>query len=217
MTSVYLFPGKRHKPLLPDLTGHKSNSSEEAAHESDLALIERIAGIRQQTLDTADTKDKPKGAAPARKKGRPAIHQRLPDCAFQAITTETGRRYYLACREEDEWERCVAAVAAKRHSTCLLNTSYSALKAQAQNEQIRQDAIRARRLQREEDSGLESGPEDDGGGDEVLWVEKFKPRRYLHLLSDEVRRHGSYLFIYRFMTPYFFNFCFYFLFLSPAE
>ncbi|KAG0712700.1 hypothetical protein GWK47_017857 [Chionoecetes opilio] len=148
-----------------------------------------------------------------RKKGRPAIHQRLPDCAFQAVTTETGRRYYLACREEDEWERCVAAVAAKRHSTCLLNTSYSALKAQAQNEQIRQDAIRARRLQREEESGLESGPEDDGGGDEVLWVEKFKPRRYLHLLSDKVR--GQCIFLFHLhISPCSFHFSHLFPFLS---
>lgn len=53
--------------------------------------------------------------------------------------------------------------------------------------QIRLDALQAKRLAEEEDSGLESGAEEDSGNVEELWVEKFKPRQYLHLLSDEVR------------------------------
>lgn len=35
---------------------------------------------------------------------------------------------------------------------------------------------------------MESGAEEDSGNVEELWVEKFKPRQYLHLLSDEVRQ-----------------------------
>lgn len=56
------------------------------------------------------------------------------------------------------------------------------------SQQIRLDALHAKRLAKEEDSGMESGAEEDSGNNEVLWVEKFKPRQYLHLLSDEVRK-----------------------------
>ncbi|XP_063865703.1 chromosome transmission fidelity protein 18 homolog isoform X1 [Scylla paramamosain] len=175
---------KRHKPLLPEVdVGLRDPTVDLVAHEADLALIDRIVEMRQ-IEETPELTAQISTVVPVRKK-RSTIHHRLPDGAFQAITTETGRRFYLNCIEEDEWDRGVAAVATSQHTTCLLSTSYSTLKAQARLEQIRRDALQARRLEKEEDSGLESGTEDDGNNNEVLWVEKFKPRRYLHLLSDE--------------------------------
>ncbi|XP_045103960.1 chromosome transmission fidelity protein 18 homolog isoform X2 [Portunus trituberculatus] len=175
---------KRHKPLLPEVdVGLRDPTIDLVAHEADIALINRIVEMRQ-VEETPDITTQINTVVPVRKK-HTNIHHHLPDGAFQAITTETGRRFYLNCIEEDEWDRSVAAVATSQHTTCLLSTSYSTLKAQAQLEQIRRDALQARRLEKEEDSGLESGTEDDGSNSEVLWVEKFKPKRYLHLLSDE--------------------------------
>lgn len=52
-------------------------------------------------------------------------------------------------------------------------------------QQIRQDARRAKSLQEAEDSGMESGV-DEAVVKDTLWVEKYKPKHYLDLLSDEV-------------------------------
>lgn len=68
------------------------------------------------------------------RKNRVTIHRRVPDTAFQAITTEAGHRFYLTCLEEDEWDRCIASVTSSQQTTCLLSTSYSTLKAQALQE-----------------------------------------------------------------------------------
>ena len=48
------FPGKRHKPLLPEVdVGLRDPTIDLAAHEADLALIDRIVEMRQteKTLD----------------------------------------------------------------------------------------------------------------------------------------------------------------------
>ncbi|XP_050727858.1 chromosome transmission fidelity protein 18 homolog [Eriocheir sinensis] len=175
---------KRQKSLLPEVDiGLRDPTLDLAKHEADLALMDRIMEIRQ-TKETADHPNQTSTVAPARKK-HVTIHRRVPDEAFQAITTEAGDRFYLNCLEEDEWDRSIASVTSSQHKACLLNTSYSTLKAQALQEQIRLDALHAKRLAEEEDSGMESGAEEDSGNNEELWVEKFKPRQYLHLLSDE--------------------------------
>lgn len=70
----------------------------------------------------------------SRRKKHVTIHRRVPDAAFQAITTEAGDRFYLNRIEEDEWDCSIASVASSQHRTCLLNTSYATLKAQAQQE-----------------------------------------------------------------------------------
>ena len=48
LISVYLFPGKRHKPLLPEIgVGLRDSTFDVVAHEADLALIDRIVEMRQ--------------------------------------------------------------------------------------------------------------------------------------------------------------------------
>ncbi|XP_042861945.1 chromosome transmission fidelity protein 18 homolog [Penaeus japonicus] len=175
---------KKQKSLLPSLA--KSNNSKDIAeHEADMDLINRILETRKglhrtellDAVQTVNVCERPKHEA--------RIYKRLPDGAFQAVTTEAGKRYYLTKIEEDEWDSQVKSITASQKSNCLLNIPYSQLKAQAEQEQIRQDARRARSLQEAEDSGLESGVEDEEVVKDTLWVEKYKPKQYLDLLSDE--------------------------------
>lgn len=177
---------KRLKPLVPLVgIGVKDPKSDEAAHEADLFLIERITEIRK-SLHVSEFLESASVTVTERHKHTARIHRHIPDGDFQAITTETGRRFYLNKIEEEEWDNKIASLAAVQKSTRFLNIPYSVLRAQAENEQIRQDAKRAALLQDAEDSGLESGMEEDNDSNsELLWVEKFKPRHYFDLLSDE--------------------------------
>ncbi|XP_047486138.1 chromosome transmission fidelity protein 18 homolog isoform X1 [Penaeus chinensis] len=175
---------KKQKPLLPNV-GKSNNPQDIAKHEADLDLINRILETRKglqrpelsDAVQTINVCERPKHEA--------RIYKRLPDGAFQAITTETGERYYLTKIEEDEWDSQVNSITASHKANCLLNIPYIQLKAQAEQEQIRQDARRARSLQEAEDSGMESGVEDEEVVKDTLWVEKYKPKYYLDLLSDE--------------------------------
>lgn len=177
---------KRHKVLVPEVNiGIKDPTLDLAAHEADLSLIERIIDIRK-SLHTSEFLESAPSASDIRSKHTARVHLHVPDQAFQAITTETGERFYLTKVEEEEWDSQISSVAAAQKTTCFLNTPYPILKARAENEQIRQDAKRAACLQEAEDSGMESGMEEEvESNKEALWVEKFKPEHYLHLLSDE--------------------------------
>lgn len=62
------------------------------------------------------------------------IHRHIPDGAFQAITTETGERFYLNKIEDEEWDRQVTSLAAVQKSARFLNIPYSVLRARAENE-----------------------------------------------------------------------------------
>lgn len=63
---MYLFPGKRHKPLVPEVgIGLRDPTLDLVAHEADLALIERIVEMRQ-TKETPDLKNQQNTVVPVR-------------------------------------------------------------------------------------------------------------------------------------------------------
>ncbi|XP_042208895.1 chromosome transmission fidelity protein 18 homolog isoform X2 [Homarus americanus] len=176
---------KRHKPLVPQVgVGIRDPTFDLAAHEADLSLIERITEVRK-TLYVSEFLESAPLTTDVRTKNTACIHRSLPEGAFQSITTESGDRFYLNKMEDEEWDNHIASIATHQRTTCLFNTPFSLLRDQAEKEQIKQDAKRAARMQEAEDSGMESGVEEDDTNKEALWVEKFKPQHYLDLLSDE--------------------------------
>ncbi|XP_069998298.1 uncharacterized protein [Penaeus vannamei] len=126
---------KKQKPLLPNL-GKSNNPQDIAKHEADLDLINRILETRKglhradlpDAIHTLHVCERPKHEA--------RIYKRLPDGAFQAVTTETGERYYLTKIEEEEWDSQVNSITASHKANCLLNIPYAQLKAQAEREVI---------------------------------------------------------------------------------
>ena len=63
---MYLFPGKRHKTLLPEVgIGLRDPTLDLVAHEANLALMERIVEIRQ-TKVTNDLENQKSTVVPVR-------------------------------------------------------------------------------------------------------------------------------------------------------
>lgn len=108
------------------------------------------------------------------------IHRRVPDGDFQSVTLATGERYYLSVKEPS-----TSLVKHEVKFGELCGVSYANLKEQAFMEQAKlnpeePDQIR---LSETDDSGCESMDEENSR--KCLWVEKFKPKSYLELLSDD--------------------------------
>ncbi|KAK4315368.1 hypothetical protein Pmani_013421 [Petrolisthes manimaculis] len=189
---------KRSRPLVPmlglsTLLGGKKSQDEQ--NEEDMLLIQQITELRnslsktqQHNIHHQDLQGISTALVDRVAPVAPNIHRHIPSSGdFQAVTTDTGRRFYLGRLEEDEWDARVAAVGTRVGASTHLavGSSYLQLKAQVEREQIRRDAQLAKRIRDEEDSGMESGVEEETEERESLWVEKFKPQHYLDLLSDE--------------------------------
>ncbi|CAL4150868.1 unnamed protein product [Meganyctiphanes norvegica] len=176
---------KKKKVALPNINLIvKDPNFDLAQHEHDLSIIEMIVEERDrrrrnQVLETKTEVKKISHEA--------RVYRHVPEGAFQALTTESGKRFYLTVLEEEQWEEQLKYIANTQKCIHLLNTPYSQLKRQAEKEQERQDLRRQTSLEPVDDSGTESGidDEDEESSDKSLWVEQYKPRHYLDLLSDE--------------------------------
>ncbi|XP_059092266.1 chromosome transmission fidelity protein 18 homolog isoform X2 [Tigriopus californicus] len=110
------------------------------------------------------------------------IHKRVPDGDFQSVTLATGERYYLSVTQST-----TSLVKNQVQFGELCGVPYADLKEQAFMEQAKltpelQDQLRLSHTDTN-DSGCESM--DEEGSRKCLWVEKFKPKSYLELLSDD--------------------------------
>ncbi|XP_064109296.1 chromosome transmission fidelity protein 18 homolog [Macrobrachium nipponense] len=179
---------KRQKPLVPIVQPpvFQDPTLDLVAHEADISLIERIVEMRKSQHVNEFLETAPTSLSFTRSNHIAHIHRRLPEGDFQAITTEAGERFYLNKIDEEELNQQILSISATQKTLCLLSVPYTRLKAQAEEEQIRQGRRKAEKLQAAEDSGLESGNEDDKDNvKDSLWVEVYKPKHYLDLLSDE--------------------------------
>jgi len=112
--------------------------------------------------------------------GERKIYRRVPDGEFQAVTSSDGSRFYL--RKNLECKKPVGVdKSGKMMGTAgLCGMPFLELTESAKKEMNR---IATSAVSREnEDSGVESGDDDS---QTELWVEKFKPKSYIDLLSDD--------------------------------
>lgn len=155
-----------------------------AKQEYELSIIEMIVDERNRRRrnELLETKTEVK-----KKTHQNRVYRHVPEGAFQALTTETGKRFYLTVQDEEQWDEQLKFLANTQKCIHLLNTPYSQLRRQADKELEIQNNRRLNAVEPVVDSGTESGMDDeeDFSGEKTLWVERYKPRHYLDLLSDE--------------------------------
>ena len=124
------------------------------------------------------------------------IHKRIPQGEFQSVTLNDGARFYLSLRAKERKEVGKSDSArVSRGPTGICGTSYASLRDQAilelskmQSPGAGGDGARTEldieeTAAMEQDSGVESMDEDQPQTE--LWVEKFRPRTFVDLLSDD--------------------------------
>ncbi len=117
----------------------------------------------------------------APKVGERKVYRRIPlEGSYQSFTLSDGERFYVKLREEGEASEDSMVKRVKAGGLC--GESYSALLEQAIQEQLRLQDSRLPTAD-EEDSGIDSSDEGTFLGN--LWVEKFRPKTYMQLLSDD--------------------------------
>jgi len=111
--------------------------------------------------------------------GERKVYRRIPDGEFQAVTSSDGSRFYL--RKVVESKKIGVDKSGQAMGTVgLCGMPFNKLTQLAQGEMNR---LATAAVTREgEDSGVESGDDDT---QTELWVEKFRPRSYMDLLSDD--------------------------------
>ena len=130
--------------------------------------------------------------------GERKVYRRVPlDGDYQTLTHSDGDRFYLRFKSQDNDEGFskdpMEALKSSKSFSGLLN--YKNLLEAAVTEQIRMQEVAseenpslAASMDLSEDSGVDSAlSEEEGGGSssKSLWVDKFRPKSYLQLLSDE--------------------------------
>jgi len=112
--------------------------------------------------------------------GERKVYRRVPDGEFQAVTAEDGSRFYLRMRGESKKVVGVDKSGQVMRPVGLCGMPFHHLTELAQGETNR--LATAAMTREEHDSGVESGEEEV---QTELWVEKFRPRSYMDLLSDD--------------------------------
>ncbi|XP_076063248.1 chromosome transmission fidelity protein 18 homolog isoform X2 [Oratosquilla oratoria] len=183
---------KKRKPLIPLIDHFSDPTLDLEKHENDLTLIDRIVAERKKKNinefleNVSSNQNTVMNDNRERHTMKKWIYRHIPEQAFQTLSTEGGERLYVTVMDEDLWENQTKGITKGKKAVNLLNTSYRTLRAQA--DKIR-EKLQARIVsasnQNAEDSGMDSGIEDSDSPTEALWVERFKPKHYLDLLSDE--------------------------------
>lgn len=106
---------------------------------------------------------------------------RVPKWAFMPVSTDSGDRLYVKfkntdCTDMSQYASC------KNYGLNLLGDSYLKIKREAESIQLQNYK---RMVEMEDLSNSEVLEIETAGETSELWVERYKPKRYLELLSDE--------------------------------
>ena len=122
--------------------------------------------------------------------GERKVYRRMPlEGDYQTFTVSDGERFFVKLKEDEPDFDFKSFKNSSANFSGLCGESYASLLEQAIQEQLRLQEQTQNRPNAEhlsEDSGVESASSDeDSVSAENLWVEKFKPRSYMQLLSDD--------------------------------
>ncbi|XP_021940234.1 chromosome transmission fidelity protein 18 homolog isoform X2 [Zootermopsis nevadensis] len=160
----------------------------QATGETDADLIKRIKAQRQ--LVQAQTQSRHVlGDSPHSDVNTSNVTWRVPRYPFVSVACRNGERMYVRLRSEEYFERQISSITAQSRTMGLLSIPYQSLWDQAQLyiqkklDQAEADQNATETATEPIDTGCAtvSGEEDNVD----LWVEKYKPKSYLELLSDE--------------------------------
>lgn len=117
--------------------------------------------------------------------GERKVYRRIPlEGNYQSFTMSDGERFYVKVKSDEDEETMSSLPKTTGGGLC--GESYSSLLEEAIQEQMRmQQAASTLEVVSAGDSGIESSSDDDSNSLHSLWVEKFKPRSYMQLLSDD--------------------------------
>ena len=117
--------------------------------------------------------------------GQRKIYKRIPvDGDYQTLTMADGERFYVRLNDENENDKDEEICIEKQSNyTGLCGQPYSELLEQAIEEQLRIQENTSVRKTNEDDSGIDSSEDESLGAN--LWVDRFRPRSYVNLLSDD--------------------------------
>ncbi|KAL3877809.1 hypothetical protein ACJMK2_035456 [Sinanodonta woodiana] len=136
---------------------------------------------------------------------RKRIHRRVPSGDFIAVTGYEGERVYMKLKDEATLEKEYISLKKSIKSSQLLAVPFEELRQQVEDERQQQLMAESERVTSEvrrqldtdldivegdereiENEGLEgTGPPVPADEQRSLWVEKYTPRRYTDLLSEE--------------------------------
>jgi len=161
-----------------ELCGKKSNPSKKLRQEETLPVVEKMKVPLHQSMTI-------------RKK---YVFRSKPDQPNQAITTDSGEKLFVRFKSSESMQEMETELVT-RQTGGLLKVSIQTLKQQVENELRRKASALAdeqfeRRLREIENSGQKettTSSEEPAVNTDCtdLWMEKYRPRNYLDLLSEE--------------------------------
>uniref|UniRef100_A0A1B6LVK8 AAA+ ATPase domain-containing protein n=1 Tax=Graphocephala atropunctata TaxID=36148 RepID=A0A1B6LVK8_9HEMI len=109
------------------------------------------------------------------------LSRTVPRWNFMPLTDKKGERIYARLHSEEEFEKELSEMSNQNHKGGLLSVPFEQLQKLA-HEQLQQ---KWDRIEKKEAEKKATEVEVINVPEETLWVEKYKPRSYLELLSDE--------------------------------
>ncbi|KAJ9591978.1 hypothetical protein L9F63_001490, partial [Diploptera punctata] len=154
-----------------------SKKRKEATLESDAQLIARIKTQRQIQKQAQNVVSDFHSADI--NKSSCGVTSRVPSYPFVPVTLSNGDRMYARLRTEQYMEQQIGNITAQSRTAGLLSVPY-----QTVWEQVQEYILKRTEAVEEVDAGCEVAKDSDLSTAD-LWVEKYKPRKYIELLSDE--------------------------------
>jgi len=134
---------------------------------------------RLKTMDVlSDIGNSQDDAYVAPRMGDRKVYRRIPDSDYQSVTMSSGERFYLRIREKSACR--VSKLGTNMQPVGLCGVPFDELQKQAEMLNLTQASS----------VGAQRHAQPDGGEQQQsfptqLWVEKFKPKTYMDLLSDD--------------------------------
>ena len=172
----------------------KSPQAKRPRLNDDFPALDDVTNVFE-SVDTVSSQFRPSQTPSFRlpRVGERKVYKRIPlDCDYQSVTMMDGERFYMRMKSERDQQLKEEDVTLRRGDTRrlgLCGQPFSTLLEQAIEEQCRIQQQMATAIETvqpmEIDSGFSSSSDDESAGKSTLWVEKFRPRSYMQLLSDD--------------------------------
>ncbi|XP_071441962.1 chromosome transmission fidelity protein 18 homolog [Hetaerina americana] len=151
-----------------------TNSSEQICDEM---LMEKIISRRKQNMGLEE--NSPSQGSNQRHEG--CITRNIPPWPFVPTTNDDGKKVYVRLLSEETFKQQVASVSTSGKYLTLLSEPYHVVKSQAEEylekKKIESTASKPTSQPSQQRNGIVESSD--------LWVEKYRPRTYMDLLSDE--------------------------------
>ncbi|XP_046403632.1 chromosome transmission fidelity protein 18 homolog [Ischnura elegans] len=154
----------------------KSCVSSISNEENDEMLMEKIISRRKMNMGIENGQ-----SLEAQKQSEGCITRNVPPWPFVPTTNDDGKRVYVRLLSEDIFKQQVASVSTSGKYLTLLSEPFQALLSGAE-EYLEKKKVES---QARKPAVVASQQRNGVVGSSDLWVEKYRPRSYMDLLSDE--------------------------------